>query len=167
MSMNPLDDSGDDFDWFWGPGGDVDQIEPANRVVIDGEHYMLGDNTAGMKGFGGRRFDIEFFDGRRVTTTDLWFQGVIPPKWRERFPDNARFVQPEIDAVPREQLAQIILDAAKVRRGMHGKHAADLLDEHGHAEAAELIRREVKARNGLLSAKQAAQLLLTKGGESR
>ena len=60
--------------------------------------------------------------------------------------------------------ARLILTASKERRGMHGRHAADLLEAHGHTEAAEIVRAEVKARNGLLSAKQAAHLLITKDG---
>ncbi|MFB8071104.1 hypothetical protein [Streptomyces californicus] len=69
-------------------------IDESRRVVVDGQHYSIGPGASG--GFGGRRFDIEFFDGRRVTTHDLWSQGTIPPKHRERYPDNARFApQPE------------------------------------------------------------------------
>ncbi|NUP15432.1 MAG: hypothetical protein HOZ81_04875 [Streptomyces sp.] len=84
----------DHNDKFWGPGGTRDGDDPAKRVVVDGNHYILGDDKPGdpFKGFGGSRFDIEFFDGRTVTTRDLWHQGVIPPKWRDRYPDNARFV---------------------------------------------------------------------------
>ncbi|WP_128378505.1 hypothetical protein [Streptomyces cavernae] len=55
--------------------------------------------------------------------------------------------------------AQLIREAAKTRRGMHGKHAAELLDQHGHSEEAEVIRRAVVERSGHLSAKQAADLL--------
>ena len=40
----------------------------------------------------GRRFDIEFFDGRRVTTHDLWSGSDIPERYRAHLPDNARFL---------------------------------------------------------------------------
>jgi hypothetical protein len=98
-----VEESRDDKDEWWGPGSRVDQADPSKRVVIGSEHYLIGDGTDGCPedgflGFGGRRFEIEFFDGRKVTTRDLWHQGVIPPKWRERYPDNARFVQPEGDS---------------------------------------------------------------------
>ncbi|MFB7823855.1 hypothetical protein [Streptomyces hydrogenans] len=65
-------------------------FDDRRRVVVDGQHYVIGSGSGG--GFGGRRFDIEFFDGRKVTTYDLWSQGTIPPKHRERYPDNARFI---------------------------------------------------------------------------
>lgn len=87
----------DSHDDFWGPGGLRDRDDPARRVVIDGQHYLLGEERPGQTGdgFGGARFDIEFRDGRRVTTRNLWHQGAIPPRWRWRYPDNARFVQVE------------------------------------------------------------------------
>ncbi|MGW6910273.1 hypothetical protein [Streptomyces sp. NPDC054940] len=56
--------------------------------------------------------------------------------------------------------AKLVADAARERRGMHGKHAAELLDEHGHTAEADRIRRAVSECNGLLSAKQAAALIL-------
>jgi hypothetical protein len=86
----------DSADWFWtGEGAALPgSVAEPRRVVVDGKHYVIG--SGGNGGFGGRRFDIEFFDGRRVTTHDLWSQGTIPPKHRKRYPDNARFApQPE------------------------------------------------------------------------
>ncbi|TDD36107.1 hypothetical protein E1286_38740 [Nonomuraea terrae] len=78
---------------FWGPGGYVENaVDPADRVVVDGEHYAIGGDTGGFRGHGGRRFDIEWFDGRTATTRNLWHQGTVPAEWRHRYPDNARFV---------------------------------------------------------------------------
>lgn len=89
-----VEESTDHGDSFWGPGGVRDSDDPTKRVVVNGEHYYLGDDKPGygFKGFGGHRWEIEFFDGRKVITHDLWHQGTVPPKWRERYPDNARFV---------------------------------------------------------------------------
>jgi hypothetical protein len=70
--------------------------QPERRVVVGGVHYRLGQHGArpsDHNGFGGKRWDIEFTDGRKVTTHDLWYQGLIPPKFRDRLPDNARFVE--------------------------------------------------------------------------
>lgn len=98
VSVTVRDDSSDDFwtghsrhpDIYTQPA-DADE---ARRVVVDAEHYVIGPGGSG--GHGGRRFDIEFFDGRKVTTRDLWSQGTIPPKHRERYPNNARFVPQEV-----------------------------------------------------------------------
>lgn len=43
---------------------------------------------------------------------------------------------------------------------MHGEHAAEVLDANGCTAEAERIHRAVSDRNGLLSAKQAAGLVL-------
>ena len=68
-------------------------------LVVNGVHYRIGsrNGTSGpFKGFGGRMFEFEMLaDGRRVTVDDLWFQGPIPPKYREQLPDTARFTHPD------------------------------------------------------------------------
>lgn len=88
-----VEETRDDYDNMWAPGGACDDVRPGERrAVIKGIAYMIAsEKQRGMRGYGGRRFDIEFFDGRKVTTTNLWYQGVVPLRWRERFPDNARF----------------------------------------------------------------------------
>jgi len=60
-------------------------------VIINGRCYHIGDEDSKsyFRGFGGALFIIEFFDGRVVRTTNLWENGVIPPRYR--VPDNARF----------------------------------------------------------------------------
>ncbi|MFF1625581.1 hypothetical protein [Streptomyces sp. NPDC058272] len=97
VSVRESVDSKDDFWTQHSPSPDIyglpADVEPGRRVVVDGEHFTIGPGDSG--GYGGRRFDVEFFDGRKVTTRDLWHQGVIPPKHRERYPDNARFVPVE------------------------------------------------------------------------
>jgi hypothetical protein len=71
-----------------------------------------------------------------------------------------------IAAVP---AAKLIFDAAKERRGMHGRHAAELLDENGYTSEAAQIRDMVTAMKGHLSANQAALWLIERaeGGEAR
>lgn len=62
-------------------------------TVIDGCMYTPGGRTSGpMRGCAGRRFDIEYFDGRQITSFDLWVGGEIPQHFRERIPDTARFL---------------------------------------------------------------------------
>ena len=67
---------------------------PHTVCMIDGTHYVIGDENSKetyFRGFGGRRFQIEFNDGHKVVTTNLWCQGEPSKYWRDKFPDNARF----------------------------------------------------------------------------
>ena len=62
-------------------------------TVINGVDYGPGSRTSGeMRGMAGRRFDIEYFSGQRITTFDLWSGGQVPERFRERLPDTARFL---------------------------------------------------------------------------
>ena len=74
------------------------QIGAGNNVVIAGVHYRVdfaqplktGDpNHLGMSG---RKYHIQMTDGRSVVTNDLWYQGQIPERFRDRLPDNAVMV---------------------------------------------------------------------------
>ena len=69
------------------------RAERPNPTVIDGVVYTPGNRTKGaFRGMAGRRFDIEYFDGRRITTYDLWCGGPVPTQWLERIPDTAKFL---------------------------------------------------------------------------
>lgn len=90
----------DDRDDFWQPL--VDVVADGRSVIVNGEHYRIADEPHtgapdNCRGFGGRQFTIAFFDGRTVTTRNLWQQGIVPPAWRESLPDNARFTWPAQD----------------------------------------------------------------------
>ena len=63
-------------------------------VRAGGRHYMIGAEDAGRyaRGFGGARFHFQRLDGTEVISTNVWFQGVIPERFRDRLPDNARLV---------------------------------------------------------------------------
>lgn len=91
----------DSNDEYWG-----EQIEDRRgALVINGKHYRIGSRNGvrgPFKGFGGRRFEVVYIDGSAdrgvpFTVDDLWYQGPIPPKFRElpEFQDNARFIRPE------------------------------------------------------------------------
>lgn len=79
-------------------------VDDPKTVRIGGVHYRLGDERgpAQVRGYGGRRFRIKFHDGRDVTTTDLWCQGTIPQRFRERLGDNAVFVRDQIEIALRQ-----------------------------------------------------------------
>ena len=73
------------------------------RLVVDGQSYTIGRedsrDPASCRGHGGARFRIQYPAGRVVESTNLWSQGVIPERWRDRMPDTATFipVQPRED----------------------------------------------------------------------
>ena len=65
------------------------------ETVIDGRIYSVGNINRAPgphNGMAGRRFDIEYFDGRRVTTHDLWSGSEVPERYRQQIPDTARFL---------------------------------------------------------------------------
>lgn len=67
---------------------------PYTWCIINGTHYVIepeDDPETYFRGFGGAKFQIEFNDGYRVVTTNLWCQGEPSEEWRDKFPDNARF----------------------------------------------------------------------------
>ena len=84
-------------DEFWQDRIAKDAEYPEEVAIIQGHHYVIGGEKEftgfgrGVRGFSGRKFQIKFFDGRVVTTTNLWTQGRIPPKFRHQLPDNAEF----------------------------------------------------------------------------
>ena len=61
--------------------------------IIDGIYYSIGDEDSKSisRGFGGARFQIEFNDGFKVVSTNLWCGSEVPEIWKDKLPDNARF----------------------------------------------------------------------------
>jgi hypothetical protein len=76
--------------WIWL----VDSTDHPNNVRVRGEHYTICLEDIGncKRGMNGDRYNIKFDDGRLATTTNLWSQGTIPERFRERLPDNAVFI---------------------------------------------------------------------------
>ena len=63
------------------------------KATIGGKFYYINPNEhSEFKGFGGRRFKIRFLDGTLTETTNLWLNGEIPERFRDRLPDNAEFI---------------------------------------------------------------------------
>lgn len=71
-------------------------IAKKHDVVIDGQIYGLGNvyrpPNSPHAGMAGRRFEVEFFDGQRVVTHDLWAGGAVPDRFKHLIPDTARFL---------------------------------------------------------------------------
>lgn len=64
-------------------------------VIANGKHYIIDNENSNdyFRGFGGAKFTIKFFDGRMVKTSNLWYQGEIPERFRDELPDNATLIQ--------------------------------------------------------------------------
>ncbi len=78
---------------FWLKKITMPEEDENRRVIVNGQHYRIGNNDSGIyRGFGGRRYTIHFNDGRTVETCNLWCQGEIPEQFRAWLPDNARFI---------------------------------------------------------------------------
>jgi hypothetical protein len=81
---------------FWLGKTDYPDYIKNHQFIINGEHYMAYAETNGIvRGFGGRRFRIQFFDGRIIETNNLWGQGPIPEQFRSMLPYNAVFLPVE------------------------------------------------------------------------
>lgn len=80
---------------FWLEKTDYPDDIKNHQVIIDSQHYLFHETDSFIKGFGGRRFKIQFFDGRIIETNNLWFQGEIPDQFRSILQDNAVFLPVE------------------------------------------------------------------------
>ena len=64
-----------------------------NMARIGGKHYFIGSETDSDKGFSGATYQVRFIDGRKVTTTNLNYNGIVPDAWKTRLPDTAEFIK--------------------------------------------------------------------------
>ena len=69
---------------------DITNRKDHKYVITNGVHYVIEpeDSTDFFRGFGGAKVKIKFFDGTEVLSTNLWYQGVIPERFRDIMPDN-------------------------------------------------------------------------------
>lgn len=77
----------------------VRERQDPTHFVAEGNHYTIGpEDGVGpggirARGYGGRRYAVYFTSpARRVITTNLWHQGEVPERFRDRLPDNAVLV---------------------------------------------------------------------------
>lgn len=69
-----------------------------NSVITHGIHYVIGEEPEPNErrdwlGHGGHKFTIKFKDGREVVSHNLWYQGPIPTRFRDRLQDNAELAK--------------------------------------------------------------------------
>jgi hypothetical protein len=73
------------------------------QIIVDGHHYQTGyadvncPDAPRFAGFGGRQFYVKLLkEIPRVPfiffTHNMWHQGTIPIRFRDRLPDNAEFI---------------------------------------------------------------------------
>jgi hypothetical protein len=72
-----------------------DALEDPDIVITQSdkgelEAFSVGDEDYGssFRGYGGRRFTVKFFDGRVITTTNLWPRGKVPVVWVDEARDH-------------------------------------------------------------------------------
>ena len=76
---------------FWLKLLERDKTDP-KCARIGGTHYVVGPADGFPRGFGGDTFYLRMPDGSLRRTRNLWCQGNIPDRFRERMPDNAAFL---------------------------------------------------------------------------
>ncbi|MFJ3100300.1 hypothetical protein [Streptomyces sp. NPDC086835] len=86
------------------------------------------------------------------------YEAVVKESRERRFlppTDGTPALQPHDRTGP----VAVVLAAARERRAMHAKQAAQVLEDHGYGNAAVLVRTELTKRRGHMSARQAATFL--------
>ena len=67
--------------------------DTSNRhVIYNGNCYWIGPERDKEKGFGGRRFHIEYLNGNHFYTTNLNYNGEVPSEFRAQLPDNVKII---------------------------------------------------------------------------
>jgi hypothetical protein len=96
---------------FWEDIIAQDSKPDSNAVIVNHRHYYIGNEYPkdgnGFRGFGGRLFQWRWLDEMSAAyqeaveapirqSTNMWYQGIIPPKFREALPDNAVWVDTDL-----------------------------------------------------------------------
>lgn len=67
----------------------IEYVNDCRSVRVKGHHYWIGQPDNGFKGHGGKKFKINFKDGKEIIHNCLWYQGEIPTSFRTILTDNA------------------------------------------------------------------------------
>lgn len=80
---------------FWIERLEMYRNDRNNEIaVIDGRFYSIADeNSKYFRGFSGHKFVIEFFNGTKKTTTNLWHGGDVPEEFQYLITNNAKFTK--------------------------------------------------------------------------
>ena len=77
--------------WLQCHEDDITNRKDHKYVIENGTHYIIEPEDSKetyFRGFGGAKVKIKFFDGTEVISTNLWYQGPIPERFRDIMPDN-------------------------------------------------------------------------------
>ena len=64
-----------------------------NYIIIKGHCYYIDEKYYASKETKGTEYTIKFFDGKKITTTDLWHCGKIPKEYLDESCNNAEFIK--------------------------------------------------------------------------
>lgn len=85
---------------YWLEKCKAQETDPYEYAIIDGQSYHFNRKKPIAEysryeflGFDGKRFTIRYDNGDTYTTNNLWIQGEIPEKYRDRLKNNAIFVK--------------------------------------------------------------------------
>lgn len=98
-----------------------------NVVVANNIRYSIGrepgsGENKSFLGFGGAKHEIEFKDGRVVISHNLWYNGEVPVHFRDRIPNNARFImRQDIQCKNCKETFNLVLDCHGYNEWKHNK----------------------------------------------
>jgi hypothetical protein len=67
----------------------------SDREIINGRHYVFHprqDKKLYFQNFGGHEFHALRNDGSLIMSNNVWFQGEIPERFKEKLPDTAKLI---------------------------------------------------------------------------
>lgn len=72
----------------------IERQNSLTQAVIKGVVYQIAkEQEVGFRGFDGEKFIIKFKDGRLIHTTNLWYNGKPPSRFKDKLLDNAEFIK--------------------------------------------------------------------------
>lgn len=80
--------------YFW---DEIASQKDHRYIIVDHRLYEVGTKTqpSNHNGFAGSWFYVQFDDGELLETCDLWSRGTVPPLYRKRLKNNAKFLKQE------------------------------------------------------------------------
>jgi len=85
---------------FWHQRWCRHKANPDTSFIVKGTAYMVcAEPEEGKRpifqGFGGSKFDIYPHSGGHIVSHNVWCQGDVPDRFKDRLPNNAAFIKPD------------------------------------------------------------------------